>query len=169
MPGLIRAYGRQAAMVLAATLSALALAPVLADAHALSFASRARVAAVPKTAYMLGGITSQGEPVVVAVSGRAKSVDARIALEMKCTSGTPLFSDRTFPLAVKRNGAVLGYNLVIPPDPKGNVLGGSDTFSAQMNAARSRLTGHWRLRLTFQNSDGSREACDSGPVSFTAS
>ncbi len=174
MSGFIRA-GARAVLVLGVLLSAAAIAPVLASARGLSRTSfaampaRAHVASVPKATYMLGGITSQGDPVVVAVSHRATSVDARIALDMKCTSGQTVFTDRTFPLPVRRNGAIPGYNLTIPADPKDGILGGSDAFHGQMNAGRSRLTGQWRLRMLFQNSDGSTETCDSGAVTFTAS
>jgi hypothetical protein len=162
-------------MVLAALLSIAAVAPMLADASGLSRTSfttvphRAVAAAIPKGTYMLGGITSQGDPVIAAVMHRAASVDLRIALEMKCTSGQPVFLDRTFPLPVKPSGAIPGYNLALPPSKDTGILGGSDVFKGQMNAARSRLTGHWRLKIVVQNSDGSTGSCDSGAVSFTAS
>ncbi len=172
MSGLIRARARQASIVLAALISAFAVAPVLADARALSFRpprARAHTASVPKGTYWLGGITSQGDPVAAAVSHQATSVDARIALDMKCGSDTTVFTDRTYPQTVRRNGAVPGYNLTIPADPKNGILGGFDRFSGQMNKARTSLTGHWRLQVIFSNPDGSRTTCDSGAVSFTVS
>lgn len=172
MSGLTRARARQAAMLLAALLSAFAVTPVLAYAQALSFSplrARAQSASVPKGTYWLGGITSQGDPVAAAVSHQATTVDVRIALDMKCTSATPVFTDRTYALPVTRNGAVLGYNLTIPADPKDGILGGFDRFGGQMNKARTRLTGHWRMQLIFSNTDGTKDTCDSGAVSFTAS
>ncbi len=172
MSGLIRVRARQAAMVLAALLSAFAVAPVLASARALSFTpvrARAHSASVPAGTYMLGGLTSQGDPVVAAVSHRATSVDIRIALDMKCTSDTTVIVDRSWPAMVKSSGAVPGFNLLIPANQNVGLLGGSDAFGGQMNKARTRLTGHWRLRLRFQNTDGTTDTCDSGAVSFTAS
>lgn len=174
MSGLIRARARQVTMVLVALLSVVAVAPVVAYASGLSRMSfhpvpvRAIAASVPKGTYMLGGITSQEAPVVAAVSHRATSVDVRIALNMQCTSGSFLTLDRSGPVPVGRRGAVRGLAVKIPVDLKNGILGGSDAFSGQMNASRSRLTGHWRLHVLFQNTDGSTDTCDSGPVSFTA-
>jgi hypothetical protein len=162
-------------MVLTALLSVVAVAPVLAYASGVSRTSfttvphRAVAAAIPKGTYMLGGITSQGDPVVAAVMHRATSVDLRVALDMKCTSGQYVFLDRTFPVPVKPSGAIPGYTLTLPPNTGTGILGGSDAFKGQMNAARSRLTGHWRLKIVFQNSDGTTDSCDSGTVTFTAS
>ncbi len=172
MSGFIRAHARPVAMVLAAVLSAFAVAPVLAYARALSFTpprSRAHSASVPTGTYWLGGLTSQQDPVVAAVSHRATSVDVRISLELKCTSGTTVIVDRSWPVMVRSSGAVPGFNLLIPANQNVGLLGGSDAFGGQMNKVRTRLTGHWRLRMRFQNTDGTTDTCDSGAVSFTAS
>ena len=49
----------------------------------------------------------------------------------------------------------------------GGTYSGTDSMSARLNRERTRITGVWRLQLSYTFADGTTDQCDSGPVRFT--
>jgi hypothetical protein len=125
----------------------------------------------PAAGRVLGGMTSQHWPVIMTLSGNEKSMDARVALDMGCTSG----NDWTAPdgwsrISVPANGKVNVSQAVRPYAGSGgsvSITGGLDSLSGKLNRKRGTFSGVWELQLNFASSNGQTDSCDSGRVSFS--
>lgn len=139
----------------------------------LADAAVARPTAGPAAGHVLGGVTSQGWPVVITLSSNgmwfAREV---VALEMSCTSGgtftAPAGGGR---VAIGPNGSVNAAG-TIPGSPasagSSGLTGGSESFTGRLNRKRGTFSGTWHMHLSFAMQGGQTDECDSGQVSFTA-
>jgi hypothetical protein len=126
----------------------------------------------PSAGNVLGGITSQGWPVVVEISKNGKRIDqVAIGLNMSCTSGIKYgFDDGWNRLPFGPHGKIHA-SAVIPPSPAPSgesFTGGSDSLTGTLNRQKSTFSGVWDLILTFKDSTGHADKCDSGRVTFSA-
>jgi hypothetical protein len=128
-------------------------------------------AAAPPAGEVLGGLTSQGWPVVLEVSGNGKHFSLiRTGLAMRCTSGD------SFALLAGGPNLPIGSDgrtrdtAQIPPSPGSpiSLIGGTETFGGRLNRKRSTFAGTWQLHLTFLLANGQMDQCDSGRVKLTA-
>jgi hypothetical protein len=119
-----------------------------------------------------GGATSQDFPVVIELNkSRSKVVRGHIALRLSCTSGgISTQSDVYTGLKVSKKGrfsASFGPELNRHDD--GTTTDAEGSFSGKANAARTKLSGKWRLKLTDRDATGAvTDTCDSGSVSWKA-
>ena len=129
---------------------------------------RTLTAAVGNT---FGGLTNQGNPIVVDLnSTRRRVVRAVAAVDLTCTSGLASFTDRFFDLAVSRRGKFsITYGPVTQRNDDGTTTDFSGRFSGSLNDTRTRLTGVWRLTAVDHDAAGAvTDTCDSGLVSWKA-
>jgi hypothetical protein len=133
-----------------------------------TYAPRAQTTAVSST--VLGGLSSQGWPVVFLVSGNEKRLSASvIALRMACASGVTLIvRDAVFNLPIRANGRVSTSREIQPSTGSAASLTGSRSFVARLNRKRLTISGTWHLHLDFQFSGGQTDHCDSGNVGVSA-
>jgi hypothetical protein len=126
--------------------------------------------ATTKGAPVLGGFTSQGGPVVLALSRNAKRLRlAETALIMKCTSGNGFVApEEAFGLAIKPNGRVHITSTTSFTDAAGDSVKQSHSFGATINRKRWTASGAWRLHMSITTPDGHADSCDSGNVGFRA-
>jgi hypothetical protein len=120
----------------------------------------------PAAGRTLGGITSQGWPVVIKVSKNSRKITAvRLGLDLHCTSGLDLpFGDGFVRLPVTPTGKVKATAIITASSP---VTGGTDALSGRLNRSAGTFTGVWDLHLNFSD-NGQSDSCDSGRVTFTA-
>jgi hypothetical protein len=145
-----------------AALAALALTPGVAAGLSVASASASPLAAGP----VLGGLTSQGLPMVVTLAPSGRRI-ARIdiTMQMKCNSGDRFITtDFARDLAVGRSGRFVGTAVVGPHPP---LLGAVDSLKGHYDRATQTITGTWRLRLVFDQSL-QNDRCDSGPIAIHA-
>jgi hypothetical protein len=128
----------------------------------------------PVAGHVLGGVTSQGWPVVITVSSNGMWFAREVlALEMSCTSGT------TFTAPAAGGSVVIGSNGwvsaagTIPGSSASagsgvTLTGGSESFTGRLNRKRGTFSGTWHMHLTMAMQGGQTDECDSGQVSFTA-
>lgn len=139
-------------------------------ARAATAGTNAQAVAVPAAGRVLGGFTSQGWPIVVEISKNGKGIPlVGAGLEMRCASGNryPL-EDGWEQLPISTSGKVHAA-VTIPPSAGSSVslTGGSDSLTGRVNRQRSTFSGVWQLHLTFGESSGQSDHCDSGRVTFT--
>jgi len=128
-------------------------------------------ASAPVAGRVLGGATSQTWPVVLAISGDGKSVNAALAgLVLSCSSGASLpLVDGWAKLPIGPNGSVHAAAAIPPSSGSGvSLTGGSHSFTGKLNRKRATFSGVWQLQLAFSLSNGQTDQCDSGRVSFSA-
>ncbi len=128
------------------------------------------VTATSKGAPVLGGFTSQGGPVVLALSRDAKRLRiAETALIMSCTSGAGfLLPAAAFRLAIGANGRAHITATTSATDGAGDSIRQSQEFGATINRKRWTASGAWRVRLNVTKPSGQTDYCDSGNVAFRA-
>jgi hypothetical protein len=138
---------------------------------AIAALAKPKETAMPAAGKVLGGFTSQSEPIVLEISKKDKRVDlAGTALDMTCTSGDQFTTaDALVRLPISKQGKV-HMTLVIPPSSGSptSITGGTDTFSGKLNRENATFSGVWQLHLTFSLSGGQTDQCDSGRVTFKA-
>ena len=142
--------------------------PTASAEVAASSGPRALSAAVGNT---FGGLTNQGNPIVVDLnSTRRRVVRAVAAVDLTCTSGLASFTDRFSDLAVSRRGKFsITYGPVTQRNDDGTTTDFSGRFSGSLNDTRTRLTGVWRLTAVDHDAAGAvTDTCDSGLVSWKA-
>jgi hypothetical protein len=131
----------------------------------------AAAATVRPPGEVLGGFTSQGWPVVIAISKDGKRINAiGIGLDMSCTSGLN-YGLRDFGSSIRLGPrGKIHLTAVIPPSPGSGVslTGGSDSLTGTLNRQRLTFSGVWELILMFKDSTGQVDKCDSGRVTFAA-
>jgi hypothetical protein len=147
----------------------LALAAGLA-AGALALHSVPAQAAPAGPETVLTGLTSQGFPSYFRISPNGKTIDTgRIALQMNCVSGAVLtFPDVFTHLRINANGRAHDtVDIPVTGLVGGGTYSGTDSMSAKLNGKRTRITGMWRLQVSYTFEDGTTDECDSGSVRFT--
>ena len=137
-------------------------------------AAVARPTAGPAAGHVLGGVTSQGWPVVITLSSNGMWFARELlGLEMSCTSGNsfgaPAGGGR---VAIGPNGSVNAAG-TIPGSPASagsgvGLTGGSESFTGRLNRKRGTFSGTWHMHLSFAMQGGQTDECDSGQVSLTA-
>jgi hypothetical protein len=143
----------------------------LAAAVAATATASAPSAGAAAAGKVYGGLTSNAWPVVVEVNAtRRRVVRAGIGLRLNCTSGgfynTP---DGYRDLTIRRGrfSASFGPQTIRNPDGTTSDLEGS--LSGSFNAARTKISGRWQLKVTEHDAAGAvTDTCDSGSVSWTA-
>lgn len=146
---------------------------VSVQATAATAGTLAQHAAAPPAGEVLGGLTSQGWPIVIELAKNGKKFSlVRAGLVMRCTVGGSLpleVGDDNLPIS--SDGRV-HYALLIPPSPGSGsgvtLAGGSERFAGKLNRKRSTFSGMWQLHLTFVLASGQTDQCDSGRVRLTA-
>jgi hypothetical protein len=144
------------------------------EAVAIAALAKTPKPVMPAAGRLLGGFTSQSQPVVLAVAKKDKRLEiAATDLNMKCTSGDQLLlPDAWVKLALTPKGAVT-MSKPVPPEAAATagdptLTGGTDSFSGKLNARKATFSGTWELQLTLSFPDGTTDQCDSGKVSFRA-
>jgi hypothetical protein len=135
-----------------------------------SASPQARSAAAAGAVY--GGVTPQGGPVVIELSSnRLRVVQAAIGIRLTCTSGGGLtLNDSYKKLSVSRKGRFSdSFGPSTQRDDDGTTTDFEGSVSGALNAARTKLTGKWHLKLTEHDAAGAvTDTCDSGNVSWKA-
>ena len=142
---------------------------------------------MPAAGRTLGGLTSQGNAIVLKISKNDQRVDAVDAgLAMTCTSGDQfLMPDGWARLPISKSGGVR-VSATIPASAGGGgsgstsgsgsgsagttatFSGGTDAFSGKLDPKHATFAGVWDMHLTFALSTGQTDQCDSGQVRFKA-
>jgi hypothetical protein len=158
------------ALVVAAAAAEVSTAPAAGIALRTTVIE-AKAASAPAGAVMLGGLSSRGWPVVLAVSADRKRIRfAVIGLDMTCSSGGSFAVDDAFAtISVGGKGRVR-MTQTIPPqtEPNASITGGSHSLYGRLDRKQLTFSGSWRLHVDFQLSGGPTDHCDSGQVSFAA-
>jgi hypothetical protein len=172
-------------LVSAAALAALAAATVAEPSGAarqgpLSHEAVARMASLrmstnkatkPVVAgVVFGGFTPQHWPSVFQVAKDGKSVvTAGTGLDMTCTSGGSFSMPDRIPGGPIAKGGRFTYRYVVPltTNTDGTSFTGTGVITATFDAQGTAVTGTWQAHATFISASGTRDECDSGPVSFT--
>ncbi|MGZ4184502.1 MAG: hypothetical protein ACXVUE_01530 [Solirubrobacteraceae bacterium] len=178
-----RKIRRVRVLVVGAFVAIRLLVPGAARAQDVSWASQAHGADVAtdisahassqgvlKSGMVLGGFTSQAWPVVfeLAHGGRLVILGAT-GLNLTCTSGDQFpVEDGWQLLTVAKNGRVNASEQIPAQQGQGDTLtGGSHSLTGRFNRQRTAFRGTWRMQLSFTNTDGSADTCQSGPVTFS--
>lgn len=143
--------------------------PVAAVAAAPSAGARTLAAAVGNT---YGGVTSQGQPVVVDMKPtRRQIVRAVVALELTCTSGTGfVVPDRYTRVPVTRSGKFrVAFGPITQRNDDGTTTDVEGRMSGALNRARTSISGSWSLSATEHDTTGAvTDTCSSGSVRWKA-
>jgi hypothetical protein len=161
--------GWRVAGVGAVTCALLIGSPMIPAAMAGPAGARTPNAATGNT---YGGVTPQGEPIVVVMTAnRRKVVRALTVLDMTCTSGdTGLVTDGYRQLSVSKKGR-FGYTF--GPTTERNDDGTTSDFlgrvSGKLNPSKTKITGTWSYTITERDATGAvTDTCTSGSVTWTA-
>jgi hypothetical protein len=132
----------------------------------------ARIATAPDLpGVVLAGFTSQQYPTFFKISGDGRTLTVgAIALQMTCTSGAQFVLEDAFgPVLIGPNGH-LRAGISIPPTAGsgGATFSGTDSLTARLGRRRTHVSGTWHLKVNYSYANGMSDACDSGPVRFTA-
>jgi hypothetical protein len=121
------------------------------------------------TGQVLGGSTSQGQPVVFELSRSGREVKrALVAIDLNCTSGGMLSLPDSY-LGVKLRGGRLKSSFTDSFVAEGVEYQRSGSVSGRMNRSHSAILGSWRLSLTIRDPQtGETDSCESGAVSYRA-
>ena len=124
------------------------------------------------TGNMYGGVTPQGEPIVVEMSkDRRRIVRMLTVLDMTCTSGdSGLVTDGYRQMPVTKKGK---FSYAFGPNTERNDDGTTSDFqgriSGKLNAAKTKISGTWSYTITQHDVAGAvTDTCTSGSVSWTA-
>jgi hypothetical protein len=123
------------------------------------------------SATVLAGFTSQEYPAFFKLADDGRKVSlAGIALEMTCTSGDQwVLQDAFIGIRISPNGRLHASSTEAPTsDADGSTQSASDSLSARLNRSKTQLSGVWQLTVHYTYTDGASDACDSGPVRFSA-
>lgn len=118
-----------------------------------------------------GGLTGQGNPVIVDINSTRRKVGRAVAaIDLECTSGLVSITDRYFDLSVTRLGKFRrSFGPVTERNPDGTTTDYEGRIAGQLNDAKTRITGTWRLVAVDHDAAGAvTDTCDSGVVSWKA-
>ncbi|MGB8880288.1 MAG: hypothetical protein WCD11_28530 [Solirubrobacteraceae bacterium] len=153
----------------AAVVAAIAAHALGGSAQAATIATAGDAPAPP--AIVLAGFTSQQFPAFFKVAGDGRTLTlAGIALNMTCTSGAQFVLEDGFArVPIGPSGKLHGSYAQAPTSgADGVTVSATDSLSAHLNRRRSQLSGVWQLAAHYAYTDGTSDACSSGPVRFTA-
>ena len=140
-----------------------------ANAGEASSGPRTLSAAVGNT---FGGVSRQGNPVVVDLSSTRKRVVRIVgAIDLTCTSGdSGTLTDKYTDLSVSRRGTFkVAYGPVTQRNDDGTTTDVLVRMTGALNDAKTRLSGTWRLLFTYHDATGAlTDTCDYGTVSGQA-
>lgn len=152
-------------VTLVSVVGMIAVSPMGATALATELESSASARGV----HVLGGLTSQGFPVLIEVSSNGRQIRRAVAgIEQRCSAGGRFAtSDKWMRVPVSRRGTFkVTYRDSFTDE--GAVVTVSDSFEGKLNARRTVLTGRWRNTMVVREANGSVDTCDSGSVRVKA-
>jgi hypothetical protein len=119
----------------------------------------------------LGGVTAQGWPVTLTLNRSRKQVTRTVVgIRMSCTSQTVVnLPDTYVRLAISKRkfGAAFGPTIVRNDD--GTTTDFEGSMNGRLNAAGTKASGRWRLKLTEHDVAGTvTDTCDSDQVTWSA-
>jgi hypothetical protein len=123
----------------------------------------------PSAGRVLGGLTAQHDPVVIAVSSNGKRiVEADVALDMRCTSGDEFTAeDVWFGVSIETTGSVRTAGSMPPYTDSTGTLTETHTLTGKLDRKRATFSGVWDVHLTYvPANNGQTDQCDSGGVAF---
>jgi hypothetical protein len=120
---------------------------------------------------VFGGVTAQGWPISLTLSRSRRQVTrAVVGIRMDCTSQSVVNIPDTYVrmrISKRRFGASFGPTTTRNDD--GTTTDFEGSMSGRLNAARTKMSGSWRLKLTDHDVAGAvTDTCDSERVSWTA-
>lgn len=136
---------------------------------ATALATEPQGSASARGVHVLGGLTSQGFPVLVEVSRSGRQVKRIVAgLRMHCgQDGRITEPERWLRLPVSRRGAFRASYRDSFSD-QGAQVTVSDSLVGKVNARRTAVSATWRLTMVVREPNGTVDSCDSGNVRVTA-
>jgi hypothetical protein len=118
---------------------------------------------------ILGGLTAQGWPVVLAVSKNEKQVVGTVAgIVLSCSSGQQFpIEDAWARLRIGPAGTVRTSAVIHTSGTSSGtaITGGSHSMQGKLNRKTGDFSGVWHVALSFTTSSGP-DQCDSGNVAF---
>jgi hypothetical protein len=164
--GTVRRLGSAGALAAAVVLGAPLVASARPDGLAHS-AAQGRAAGVS-----YGGVTPQLFPVVIEVSkNRKRVVVASIGLRLACTSGGLVnLPDGYTNLRLTKKGKFgASFGPTTVRNDNGTTTDFEGRMSGKLNAARTKVSGKWKLKVTDHDASGAViDTCDSGAVKWKA-
>lgn len=141
-------------------------------ARHLAASSAASAGASAATGSVLGGLTPQSWPIVIALNkARTRVAQVVIGLDLTCTSGDSFSTNDGFQnIKLSKRGrfsASIGPERIdaggVPADVDSKVIG-------RFRDGRSSMRGIWSLKVTIYDATGTTvtDTCESGVVSWTA-
>lgn len=121
----------------------------------------------PAAGHIIGGLTKQGWPVILAISknGRAATL-VEAGLDMTCSAGDQFSTQDGFlRLFIRPDGRIHATQAI---GPSGSLLGGRHSLTGRLNRRAARFAGTWELHVNFSMSNGQVDSCDSGSVPVRA-
>jgi hypothetical protein len=119
-----------------------------------------------------GGVTPQGQPIVVDMTAdRRHIVRAITVLDMTCTSGnTGLVTDRYPRMSVSKKGRFsFAFGPTTERNDDGTTTDFKGRFAGRLNVAKTKISGTWTYTITDHDAAGAvTDSCTSGSVSWTA-
>ncbi len=165
----VRMHRRRVATVGAVASALVVGVPLAPEATAAPGGVRSPSAAVGS---MYGGVTPEGNPVVLEVTAdRRRVLRAVTVLRLTCTSGdTGLVTDEYPTFRVSRKGR---FTFAFGPDTVRNDDGTTTDFQGRLagrfNDARTRISGTWSYTITHHDASGAvTDSCTSGTVAWKA-
>ena len=144
--------------------------PLIASASSGGATPQARSAAVAGAVF--GGVTPQDFPVVIELNKkRSQVVRAVIVVRVTCTSGIGVnVPDSYRRVRVSKTGK---FTTSFGPTTNRNDDGTTTDFegsaSGALNAARTKVSGKWQLKVTDHDAAGAvTDTCDSGSLRWNA-
>jgi hypothetical protein len=129
----------------------------------------ATASAATSTGQVLGGSTSQGQPVVFELSRSGRELKrALVAIDLTCTSGAMLSLPDSY-LGVRLRNGRLKSSFTDSFVADGVEYQRSGSVSGRMNRSHTAILGSWRLSMTIRDPQtGETDSCESGAVSYKA-
>ncbi|HEY6550799.1 MAG TPA: hypothetical protein VIY71_06325 [Solirubrobacterales bacterium] len=154
-----RQLGLAVLAAVAATMAAATIFPLVVSGEAGAKASLGGT---------LSGSTSQGNPGLIRVSSNGRMVkEASLTVSVKCPVGPLPLPQKVRGLSIAPGGRFAG-TLEDTSVEEGMTLHLFESFSGKFNADRTKVVAKSRIRLNFQEADGTTETCDSGVVTLRA-
>lgn len=117
----------------------------------------------------LSGSTAQGNPGWIKVSSSGRTIrESSITIDVKCPVGVLPLPQKVRSIPITPGGRFKA-TLEDTSEKDGTTLHLFESFSGKFNSDRTNVTVKSRIRLNFQEADGSTETCDSGAVTMHAS
>lgn len=128
-------------------------------------------AAPPANGRTLGGLTSQGWPIVMDIAHNGRSIaPIVVGVQMTCTDGSVFgVPDGMIHVPIASDGSVRATSVIAPsPGSPVSLTGGSRSLTGRLDRKHGTFSGAWQLSMGFQTSGGQTSECNSGRVRFRA-